>query len=99
MASELDDVLREHPDGTVVIVRAVPGARSSEITGVHEGALRLRIAAPAVDGKANQALVATLAASLGVRKRQIEILKGEHGRDKQILVSGMSVQEIVGRLS
>jgi uncharacterized protein (TIGR00251 family) len=71
-------------------VHVQPGARVSGVAGLHGEALRVRIAAPAVDDKANAALVAFLAERLGVPKRALEIRRGQHGRQKTIAVAGAS---------
>ena len=63
-------------------IHATPGARRTEAAGAHGQALRVRLAAPPVDGKANAALVAWAAAALGVPRAQVELLHGASGRQK-----------------
>jgi uncharacterized protein (TIGR00251 family) len=71
-------------DGAVVLdISVVPGAKRTELIGLHDGALRVRLAAPPVDGKANDALVAWLADELGVQRRCIELIRGMTSRRKQ----------------
>lgn len=65
-------------------VHVQPGAKTSALAGLHGDALKLRIAAPAVDNKANAALIAFLAAVLDVRPAQIRIRHGSKGRRKVI---------------
>ena len=67
-------------------VYVTPRASRSEIVGEREGALWVRLAAPPVDGKANDALVALLARWLGVTKAQVELVAGETGRRKRVRV-------------
>lgn len=74
--------------GVVVRVRVTPGARRSEVQGVHGGRLRLRVAAPPVEGKANQAVARYLAELFGVRASAVTLLRGERARDKDLLVIG-----------
>ncbi|CAG1019723.1 hypothetical protein BURC_04634 [Burkholderiaceae bacterium] len=62
----------------------VPGAKRTEVAGLHGGALRVRLAAPPVDGKANEALIAWLAAELGLPRRSVELLRGASSRRKQM---------------
>lgn len=76
-------------DGIEVRVRATPGGRRSEVLGVAEGRLRVRVAAPAVEGKANAELVRFLAALLGVRRQAVRLVSGEHARDKRLHVTGL----------
>ena len=63
-------------------IRVNPNARKNEVVGPHGPALRIKIAAPALDGKANAALLAFLAAELGLPRNQVHLLSGEKSRDK-----------------
>jgi uncharacterized protein (TIGR00251 family) len=65
-----------------------PNARKSEIAGLHGDALKIRIAAPAVDNKANAALIDFLSETLGVLKSAIAIRHGATGRRKVVEISG-----------
>jgi uncharacterized protein len=71
-----------------------PKASKNEIIGPHNGALKVKITAPPIDGKANAALVEFLSETLGIPKRQIEILKGETGRNKSVEVLGLSEADV-----
>ena len=64
-----------------------PGARHTGIDGLHDGALRVRLAAPPVDGKANSQLLAWLATELRCSKRDLQLLRGEASRRKQVQVA------------
>jgi hypothetical protein len=65
-----------------------PGAKKTGPAGLHDGALKLRLAAPPVDGKANAALIAWLADWFGVPKNRITIERGELSRHKRVRVAG-----------
>jgi len=65
-----------------------PGARSNAIAGMHGDALKIRIAAPAVDNKANAALVAFLSEWLGVPASHVSICSGLHSRRKRVAIAG-----------
>jgi uncharacterized protein (TIGR00251 family) len=65
-----------------------PGAKRSEFAGEHGGRIKLRLAAPAVEGKANEALVEFLAAYFGVPKRCVRIVAGLKSRQKRVSVEG-----------
>jgi uncharacterized protein (TIGR00251 family) len=69
-------------------VRVVPRASRSEIAGEHDGALRVRVAAPPVEGAANVELVRTLARALGVPSRAVEIKSGHTSKTKLVSVAG-----------
>lgn len=65
-----------------------PGAKRTEVVGRHGDAWKVRLAAPPVDGKANEELIGFLAGLFGVPKRQVEITAGTTGRRKRVLVRG-----------
>lgn len=80
--------LRTDASGAVTVsVHVVPNASRTETDGLHDGALRVRLHAPAVDGKANEALVAWLATTLSVRRSEIELIRGLTSRRKQLRVT------------
>jgi uncharacterized protein (TIGR00251 family) len=82
--------LREDGDALVLALHVQPGARRTEVAGIHGDALKLRLAAPAVEGKANGALRAFLADAFGVPLRNVTLLRGETSRDKVVRVAGPS---------
>lgn len=63
-----------------------PGAGRSEVVGEHGDALKVRVAAPANEGKANAELVRFLAKALGVSRGSVELISGERSRDKAVAV-------------
>ena len=67
-----------------------PGARRTSVAGLHGDALKVRLAAPPVEGKANEALVAFLAGRFAVPKRNATIVSGEHSREKRVEIVGAS---------
>lgn len=71
-------------------VRVVPRASRSELVGEHDGALRVRIAAPPVDGAANDELVRLLARTFGVTRNAVEITSGQTSKLKTVRVVGGS---------
>ena len=73
--------LRAVPDGAVLDVWVVPGASRTEIKGLHDGSLRIRIASPPVGGQANRVLVRYLTKRLGC---QVELTAGATSRQKQV---------------
>lgn len=77
--------LRAGPDESSLLDLSVsPNARLTEAQGLHDGALRVRLAAPPVDGQANACLLRWLAAELGLAQRQVNLLRGETTRRKQV---------------
>jgi uncharacterized protein len=85
--------LRAASGGVVLDVSVVPGASRTEPVGLHDGALRLRLAAPPVDGKANEALVAWLAAELHCARREVTLLRGHSARRKQVAL-GVPIAQV-----
>ena len=65
-----------------------PGAKRSEFAGEHGGRMKLRLAAPAVEGKANEALVEFLAGYFGVPKRNVRIVSGLKSTQKRVMIEG-----------
>ena len=78
--------LQSHPEGTILPVRAQPGARKNELRGEHNGMLRVCVTQAPEKGKANKAIVALLAKQLGLRKSRIELLSGETSSQKRFLI-------------
>ena len=76
-------------------VRVVPRASRSEIVGEADGALRVRIAAPPVNGAANDELVRVLARALGVPRSAVAITAGQTSRLKRVAVSGLAPEALL----
>lgn len=74
------------PGAWLVRIWAQPGAKRSEAVGLYQGRLRLRLAAPAVDNKANEALAGWLADRLGLKPRQVTLVGGRASRDKTVRI-------------
>jgi uncharacterized protein (TIGR00251 family) len=79
-------------------VRLQPRAAKNEITGWQEGALRVRLTAPPVEGAANKALMDFLAEALGIRWADVELVAGEKSRTKTVEISGLDETELAARL-
>ncbi|WP_341677550.1 DUF167 domain-containing protein [Niveibacterium sp. SC-1] len=83
--------LQLQADGSAILTLHIqPGARRTGLAGLHGEALKIRLAAPPVDGKANQALLAFLAERLGVPRAQLTLLSGASSRAKRVAVHGAS---------
>lgn len=90
--------LRQRGDAVSFRVRVVPRASRDKIAGIHDGAVRIRLTAPPVEGAANEALVAFLSSVLRVPKLDIELVSGQTARNKVVSVSGLSREEVLARL-
>jgi uncharacterized protein len=84
-------VIRAVEGGVELTLYLQPRASRTEVVGAHGDALKLRIAAPPVDGEANDELIRFLAKTLGVAKSQVSIVSGATGRKKRVRVEGVEV--------
>ena len=82
----------------VIDVRVIPRAKHTHIDGERDGAILIRLAAPPVDGAANEALIAFLAATIGVPRRNIRVISGERGRRKRVAIAGATRETVTARL-
>ena len=90
--------LTEHPDGTILPVRAQPGARRNEIRGEQNGQLKVSVTQIAEKGKANKALIAVLSKELRLKKSQLELAAGQTSSEKRFLVRGITPNELAKRI-
>ncbi|MBD0370249.1 MAG: DUF167 domain-containing protein [Pyrinomonadaceae bacterium] len=81
-------------DAIIFAVRVVPRASRSQIVGAHDGALRVRVAAPPVEGAANEELARTLARALNVPRRAVEITGGRASKLKHVRVYGVDCSKL-----
>lgn len=84
----------ERGNGVTFDVRVQPRASRSEIVGPYAQALKVRVAAPPVEGSANNALIDLLAREMGVAKRDIRILSGTASRSKTVEVTGVAASAV-----
>ena len=79
-------------------LRVVPNAKRNEVVGVHGDAIKIKIQAAAMDGKANAAVLAFVAEKLGISARQIALKAGEKSRDKTLAIEGMEAGDVWRKL-
>lgn len=83
---------RRLADGTIALaLHAQPGAKRTEVAGVHGEALKIRVAAPALEDRANAALIEFLAQRFGVAKRDVTLVSGAKSREKRFEIRGSVV--------
>ena len=93
----MSDWFRVSGDGSILLTLHIqPGASRSECAGLHGDALKIRLAAPPVDGKANAALIAFVAARLGVGRAAVTLKSGQTSRRKIVLVEGSTREAVAG---
>ena len=86
--------IQSHQRGCRLLLHIQPRASRTKIVGEHDGRLKLQLAAPPVDGKANQALIKFLAKKLGVAKTDIAIVQGESSRKKTLEIQGVTPEGV-----
>ena len=79
-------------DGLTIHIQAQPGAKRTEVVGLYGESIKVRLASPPVDGKANECLIEFLARRLGVRRGQISIARGMSSRRKSVYVAATGLQ-------
>ncbi len=85
--------VRELEGGVEIAIHAQPRASRSEVVGLHGDALKVRLAAPPVDGAANAELIRVMAKVLGVPKSSVEVTRGHSGKRKVVRVAGLAVED------
>jgi len=90
--------LRSDGADVVLSLHVQPGARKTEIAGLHGESLKIRLAAPPVDGKANECLIGFLAQTLGIAKSSIELVGGATSRAKRVRVKGVDAESVRHKL-
>jgi uncharacterized protein (TIGR00251 family) len=86
--------IRNHPGGCTFEIRVIPRASQTKIVGVIEGALKVRIAAPPVEGAANDAVVAFFAKLFKTAKSNVSIVSGEHSKKKTVSIKGAKEEQV-----
>jgi uncharacterized protein (TIGR00251 family) len=92
-------MVQDKPDGVHLSVHVKPRASKSRVVGVRAGVLDVAVAAPPVDGAANEELVRTLASHFGLPARQVTVVSGATGKSKRVRLSGIAAEEVHARLA
>ena len=90
---------RTQPMACRMLVKVVPGSRSSSIVGMLGDRLKIKVAAPPEDGKANAAVCALMAETLGIATRAVEVIAGTSNPEKTLRVTGVSAADARSKLS
>ena len=80
---------------TIIKIYLQPKSSKNEVVGPFRDGIKVKVTAPPIEGKANEALIRLLAKELGISSSSIEILKGHHSREKTLRISGKLNQEWV----
>lgn len=85
---------QESPEGAILTIHVQPKASKTEYAGIHGGALKFRVAAPPVEGAANEALCAYLAGLFGLPKKAVVVRGGHASRKKRVLLAGVTADRV-----
>lgn len=85
--------------GTEICIRVIPRASRTAVAETLSDAIKIRLQAPPVDGKANRALIKFLAKKLEISQRDITLLSGDTSRNKRLLIQGMSAKNVEAHLT
>ena len=91
--------LRESKNGLTFDIQVIPHASRAGIAGVQEGAFKVKVTAPPVEGAANEACIKLLAKELGLKKSQMEISSGAKSRKKTVLIKDISKAELETKIN
>jgi len=91
-------IVQDNLDGALLTVHVQPKASRTESVGIHGDAFKIRVAAPPVDGTANEELIHFLAQALSVARSSIDIESGAGGRHKRVRVRGVTAEQVMSRL-
>jgi uncharacterized protein len=83
---------RRNGDVLTLTLHVQPGAKRTEVAGLHGVALKIRLAAPPIEGRANEALLKFIAESFGVPLRQVELKQGGQSRHKVVAITGSKME-------
>jgi uncharacterized protein (TIGR00251 family) len=96
---ELDGIFQENSEGVMVRVFVLPRSTRCALAGIHDGALKVKLTKPPVDGEANAECCRFMAKLLGVPKSRIAVARGAASRHKALQISGLSAADARERLA
>ncbi len=91
--------LRADGDGVMLTLHIQPGAKRTEVVGLHGEALKIRLASPPVDGKANDALLAFISGKVGAGRTAVELVSGQTSRSKRVRIAGVTPERVAEALA
>ncbi len=99
ISADLPAWLREDGDGVLIYVHLQPGAGRNATCGTHGGRVKIAVAAPPLEGRANDALTEWVAERLDLPRRQVQLVAGQRSRDKTLRVEGTSAKRVLRGLA
>ncbi len=98
MSNDINDCFKITGNDIIVKVKIVPGSSKNKIIGAYNNALKISIAAPPVEGKANKKCITYLAKFFDVAKSKIEIISGQTSKNKLIKIYDISQKEFLDKI-
>ena len=92
------DWIDSRKDGAVLQLHCQPRAKVTRVVGEHDGCLKVALNSPALENRANDALVRWLAQTVGVPRRDVELISGQTSRKKRVLIRGVDSGRILAAL-
>lgn len=92
-------LLRESKKGLTFDIQVIPHASRAELVGAQNGALKIKVTAPPVEGAANEACIKLLAKELGLKKSQMEISSGAKSRKKTVMIKDINKEELETKIN
>jgi hypothetical protein len=84
----------ETRDGVLLTIRVIPRARKTQLAGLRDGALVVKVSTPPVEGAANETLLAFLADRLHLPRRAVRLVGGDRGRQKRVAIAGVTTAAV-----
>jgi len=91
--------IRELSEGLLISINVQPRSSKTEIIGMHENSLKIKLTSPPVEGAANSLLIRFIAKELGISKSRIDLKSGEKSRKKKLIIKGCSKEEVIQKLT
>jgi len=98
MSNDINNYFKIAGNDIIIKIKIVPGSSKNKIIGAYNDALKITIAAPPVEGKANKKCIAYLAKYFDIAKSKIEIISGKNSKNKLIKIYDISQKEFLGKL-
>ena len=95
MSNQFTPWIRQTDQGIEIFLYCQPGAKKTEVQGIHGDRLKIRLAAQPVEGRANDALIAWLSKELATPKVNIQLLSGDTGRQKRLLIRDTTLEKVL----
>ena len=91
--------IKELSEGLLISINVQPRSSKTEIIGMHQNSLKIKLTSPPVEGAANSLLIKFISKELGIAKSKIVLKSGEKSRQKKLIIKGCSKEEIIQKLA